>query len=676
MGRIYVQRIANWLIAIVLVVSAVAVVPAGKAEAATYTGTVFDLEGDDVISSGKVPIGFNFSFYGTTYTDAWVSTNGSMQFGPTTTNSTGTGVPSGIDNVISPFWDDLYTNGYNAKSIYYTTLGSPGSRKFILQWSNMNFCCSDNSIFGNIQIVLYEGSNTIRFQYFDLVNDPSAMGGGAAIGIEKDNSTNNWYGDHTPILDTPTDAIEFTPNGSGGYTDNGHQVAYDPMVLQVDPGIAAPVLNAPADVATDVSPNATLLSWKAVEGATSYIVAVADDPDMMNVDESSDGNVQSYVFSGSDSTTYYWRVSAFKDGQYSYSPIRSFSTDTTAANNPPDMPTSFGPSGMVSGGTVNPVQLLSTPFSFDLNDADSGDQVGYEFIIATSPDPEDAVIDYMSTLGAQGTRKFNYGHMSGGTYLRGSNSTPLVDGTTYFVMARAYDVHGDGSDLSDGSLTTFDYDATPTDDGDNTATATEDGAPNSGDANGDGFPDSWEDNVSSFVNPVTGAYTVLQVDGLNPGDCHNTAASVAAETAQANQDGTYSYPAGLMSFTVTCATPGATAKITQYFYGSYPGATTVRKYNSNTHTYSVISGAQVGSTTIGGLPVVKAEYFVTDGGALDEDGAANGTIVDPSGPAVLAASAPNTGLQPTSLLPFGASLSVGAVLLAGTFVERRRRSQK
>ena len=48
--------------------------------------------------------------------------------------------------------------------------------------------------------------------------------------------------------------------------------------------------------------------------------------------------------------------------------------------------------------------------------------------------------------------------------------------------------------------------------------------------------------------------------------------------------------------------------------------------------------------TIDGQSVLKATYSITDGGALDQDGLADGTITDPVGLATVAVNAPNTGL--------------------------------
>lgn len=173
---------------------------------------------------------------------------------------------------------------------------------------------------------------------------------------------------------------------------------------------------------------------------------------------------------------------------------------------------------------------------------------------------------------------------------------------------------------------------------DNIPTEVENAAPNGGDANNDGIADSEQANVTSFVNSVTDSYAVLE------STCASTInVSTAQESTNAQQDNTFSYPVGLMSFEIECD-PGETALITQYYYGDYNASLMVaRKYNSLTNTYTRIEDAEIVSSTIDNMPVLIVTYEITDGGELDEDGEENGIIVDPSGPALSTVGVPNTG---------------------------------
>ncbi len=179
----------------------------------------------------------------------------------------------------------------------------------------------------------------------------------------------------------------------------------------------------------------------------------------------------------------------------------------------------------------------------------------------------------------------------------------------------------------------------PVSDGDGIALAEEGTAPNLGDANNDGINDAAEANVTSFVDAVDGHYVAVALDPA----CSNGTVSTAPESSNAVADAGYDYPAGLVSYTSNCATPGFTATVSLYFYGVSSANLVVRKYNPAIHGYSAIPGASLSSATIGGQPAVKATYQITDGGALDEDGTANGVIVDPVGLARNVVGAPNTG---------------------------------
>ena len=194
--------------------------------------------------------------------------------------------------------------------------------------------------------------------------------------------------------------------------------------------------------------------------------------------------------------------------------------------------------------------------------------------------------------------------------------------------------------------------------------------PNGGDANQDGTPDANQSNVTSFVDPVTGHYAVLA------GTCTSNNAVSVSPASIAKSDANYSYPVGLMNFTYTGCPVGGTVSVTQYYYGaSYDLSTlTMRKFNPTTGIYTTIPGAVFTNVTIAGQPALRVTYNITDGGPLDQDGTANGTIVDPSGPAVLGASTigpgvPNTGLPPRSSLMYYFTGLLGIGLLG--YLSRR-----
>ena len=187
---------------------------------------------------------------------------------------------------------------------------------------------------------------------------------------------------------------------------------------------------------------------------------------------------------------------------------------------------------------------------------------------------------------------------------------------------------------------TFDVTASLDNDGDGISNAIEDAGPNGGDANGDGISDSAQNNVTSFVDSVTGKYVVVQTDPA----CQLTSTTAASASANSVKDSGFSYPGGLVSFSTDCGTNGYTATVSAYFYGLTPANFAARKYSPAGSSYATIPGASIAQVTIGGQTATKLTYQITDGGPLDQDGVANGIIVDPVGLGVNVVGIPDTGL--------------------------------
>ncbi|HSX06350.1 MAG TPA: choice-of-anchor U domain-containing protein [Candidatus Saccharimonadia bacterium] len=199
------------------------------------------------------------------------------------------------------------------------------------------------------------------------------------------------------------------------------------------------------------------------------------------------------------------------------------------------------------------------------------------------------------------------------------------------------------------------------DDTDGVSSNTESAGPNSGDANGDGQPDSQQTDVTSLVDTVTNKYAVLQSSGCD----QNTNVSVVPESSNSSADTSYSYPAGMMNFTLTCPSQGGTATITQYYYGNYDaGKYVLRKYNPTSGVYTTVPSAVLTNVTIGGQSALKVTYQVTDGSSLDQDGTVNGQIVDPAGPALAATGTlTDTGFNIAAITSFAAALLASSVYI-------------
>ncbi len=172
------------------------------------------------------------------------------------------------------------------------------------------------------------------------------------------------------------------------------------------------------------------------------------------------------------------------------------------------------------------------------------------------------------------------------------------------------------------------------------------------------------DDANCSPQPLTGSTSnnkpvslILPSDVTNPQIIPIAASAISADSA-------YSYPAGLTSFQFT-TTPGATKTVTLYYdLPGNPSDYTARKYNSATRTYSDIPGATITREDYNGKSMLKLTYNITDGGPLDQDGLANGTVIDP------------VGLATTSLANTGTNLSaymLGVITLiaGGVWVSRK-----
>jgi hypothetical protein len=177
--------------------------------------------------------------------------------------------------------------------------------------------------------------------------------------------------------------------------------------------------------------------------------------------------------------------------------------------------------------------------------------------------------------------------------------------------------------------------------------------PNLGDANGDSTDDSFQPYVGS-VSDTNSVYSTVTTPS-DSGCTLDTPTSTA--TSSLTSDAGFSPVVNLTGFTLYCPTSGATVPVTIIYDKVYDTSKAVlRYYNPTTQTYSSVSGATFGITTVGGVQKTTVTYSLTDGESYDQDSTVNGIIVDPvmvaNSSASTTASAPNTGIAPSSWLNF------------------------
>ncbi len=233
------------------------VVPPSYIEA----NTVLPLSGND--ASFEVTLPFPFTFYGTTYNQAWVSTNGYLNFlkdQPHTSSTNLCTLPraSSPNGSIYAFWDDLDVdvdtpNVVPPASVRTELLGAAPKRRFVIEWRNVTFSGdSVNRI--DFEIVLHE-TGAILLQYRNIAPDVlRERGSSATIGLEN------------PAGDA---AVQFSCN-----------------TASIDPGAFAIAFgNLAKDVSVDIKPGACPNPLNlASKGVLNVAILGTEDFDVKTID--------------------------------------------------------------------------------------------------------------------------------------------------------------------------------------------------------------------------------------------------------------------------------------------------------------------------------------------------------------------------------------------------------
>jgi hypothetical protein len=188
--------------------------------AQTNTGTSLTMSDDS--QQGPFNIGFTFCFYGNTYTQFYIGSNGWISFSPNQpTTYTSAGVPnaSAPVNSVMAAWQDWHP-GIGGQ-IRYQVQGTAPCRKLIVSWISVPFY-SCTTVTGTFHIVLYESTNVIEVhiqnkQFCAWSNGTAVQtiqnsNGTQAVTTPGRNSTQwtaqndgrRWTPSGTPVTPTPT----------------------------------------------------------------------------------------------------------------------------------------------------------------------------------------------------------------------------------------------------------------------------------------------------------------------------------------------------------------------------------------------------------------------------------------------------------------------------------------
>ncbi len=160
-----------------------------------------------------------------------------------------------------------------------------------------------------------------------------------------------------------------------------------------------------------------------------------------------------------------------------------------------------------------------------------------------------------------------------------------------------------------------------------------------GDGNGDGYSDSEQQNVSSghFTAPNASSeswFTLASSQRSSDVTPSNTNI-LHTQTPSYPLPDDMEMPSGVFEFEVTGLSAGATVDI-ELFVPYNPQINGYAKWNYIANMWDELSGVSV--THDAANDKTRIVFSVVEGGPYDSDGIANGTLVDPGGPIVRAAS--------------------------------------
>ena len=184
-------------------------------------GTPLNADGDDQFF-GKIPIPFNFCFYGINYKEAIIGSNGvvtfdTSQFGNINYPNVENANPSDTLPKSSIFgvYSDLVFSTADDSEIYYSVIGTAPFRKLVINYYKARIVGCDQTV--TSQIVLSEGTNSVEvFVENKPIPCPQAKFKNSLIGIINGDNTlgSTPPGRNSGVWGAQNEAWKFTPSGA------------------------------------------------------------------------------------------------------------------------------------------------------------------------------------------------------------------------------------------------------------------------------------------------------------------------------------------------------------------------------------------------------------------------------------------------------------------------------
>ncbi len=144
------------------------------------------LAANDDGSTGAVGLGFNFDFFGTTYSQLYVNNNGNATFG----SSLSTYTPFGLTTntaipILAPFFGDVDTRGVGSGLVTYGTGSYNGYSAFGINWPGVGYYSRHTNKLNTFQMLIVDRADTgagnadVYFNYGSIQWETGDASGGS-----------------------------------------------------------------------------------------------------------------------------------------------------------------------------------------------------------------------------------------------------------------------------------------------------------------------------------------------------------------------------------------------------------------------------------------------------------------------------------------------------------------
>ncbi|MCF8429372.1 MAG: hypothetical protein K9G64_04500, partial [Bacteroidia bacterium] len=301
------------------------------------TGPVLGVATNDDSSFPANPIGFSFTYGGTTYTTFSVNSNGFLALG-STVNSSYSVISTGGNNIVSALNADLQGLP-SVGQMRYDTIGTAPNRTLVMQWKNYAmYSSSTNSLDSfDFQIRLNETSNSVEIMYGRFVK--TSGGNSVQVGVKGSSSaiylnrtsTSSWTTTTAGTSNTntvtfsntvlPTNGLTFTftpptPAAPTVFTGTKTNITTNTVTLAGSIAINQYPVITTSGVIVGTSANPTIGGSGVIDSTTNPVVTT--------------GSFTKNIAGLSNSTLYYYRAYAINSVGTTYGADSTFTTNSSA----------------------------------------------------------------------------------------------------------------------------------------------------------------------------------------------------------------------------------------------------------------------------------------------------------------------------------------------------------